>query len=161
MVNKFFRAKPFSTEGLDKKKVRLNNGWVEGVPAPNDDSIFFAVTESGNGYVQVRVKPETLGQYSCMNDEDGNDICEGDIVRLVGEFIGKIVYTAGAFCVHIRDNVDYDYLASEIAPITGCNNSPRFCYNDNVVSLYELYENFNGEEDVIPGIVVLGNIHEY
>ena len=56
--------------------------------------------------------------------------------------------------------IDYDYLASEIAPVTGSNNTPMFCYNDNFVSLLELWWNYNEEGDEISVIEVIGNIHD-
>lgn len=159
-INKYFRAKPKAeeVEKLINKGFAYCGGWVDGVPSPHDDNIFFAKRK--NGYEPVEVDPETIGQYACMADENGTDICQGDIIKIADRIIGEIIFTAGTFGVGTKQFVDYDFLASQIAPITGCNNSPRFCYEDNFISLYEMYVNFNGEEDVCPGIVVIGNIHD-
>lgn len=112
----------------------------------------------------VEVIRNTVGQYTCMYDQEGTEIFEGDIVRVVGLFVGVIIFQAGAFGVYtgynLNNYIDYDYLASEIASITGCNNSPHFCYEDYFISLYELYVNYNGEENCIPGIEVIGNVHD-
>ena len=65
-----------------------------------------------------------------------------------------------AFGIGCRKQIDYDYLANEIAPVTGNNNTPMFCYNDNFVSLWELYWNYNDENDEISVVEVIGNIHD-
>ena len=110
--------------------------------------------------VSVGVIPETVGQYTGLRDKNGTRIFEGDVVKLFDIAIGEIVCECGAFGISCRRQIDYDYLASEIAPITGCNNKPRFCHNDNFVSLWELYWNYNEENSEISVIEVIGNIHD-
>jgi uncharacterized phage protein (TIGR01671 family) len=103
---------------------------------------------------------ESVGQYTGLTDKNGNKIFWGDIVRLFDIAVGEIVQECGAFGIGCRKQIDYDYLASEIAPVTGTNNTPMFCYNDNYVSLWELYWNYNEEDDNISVIEVIGNIHD-
>lgn len=106
------------------------------------------------------VKPETVGQYTGLKDKNGTRIFEGDVVKLFDIAIGEIVCECGAFGISCRQQIDYDYLASEIASVTGCDNKPRFCRNDNFVSLWELYWNYNQESSEISVIEVIGNVHD-
>ena len=60
----------------------------------------------------------------------------------------------------VLPRIDWDYLDSEIAGITGCDNRPYFCCNDNFISLWELMWNYNQEEDVCDVIEIIGNVHD-
>ena len=109
---------------------------------------------------QYSVKLETVGRYTGLTDKNGTRIFEGDVVKLFDIAIGEIVCEYGAFGINCRQQIDYDYLASEIASVTGCDNTPMFCRNDNFVSLWELYWNYNQESSEISVIEVIGNIHD-
>jgi uncharacterized phage protein (TIGR01671 family) len=113
-----------------------------------------------SGFKLLEVDSETIGQYTGLTDKNGRKIFEGDIVRLFDISVGEIVQECGAFGIGCRKQIDYDYLASEIAPVTGNNNTPMFCYNDNFVSLWELWWNYNEESDEISVIEVIGNIYD-
>ena len=102
----------------------------------------------------------TLRQYTGLTDKNDRKIFEGDIVKLFDIHVGEIVQECSAFGIGCRQQIDYDYLASEIASVTGYDNSPMFCYNDNFVSLWELYWNYNDENDEISVVEVIGNIHD-
>lgn len=153
---------------------RLDNGeWIQGFLALLGDDYYIApdinayTSMGGRGkgrcmlfghYYQVL--PETVGRYTGLTDKNGKKVFERDIVCLLDITVGEIVLECGAFGIGFRKQIDYDYLASEIVSITGCNNTPEFCYNDNYVSLYELYWNYNEENDNISVIEVIGNIHD-
>lgn len=106
------------------------------------------------------VEENSVGQYTGLTDKNGEKIFEGDIVKLFDIHVGEIVQECSAFGIGCRQQIDYDYLASEIASVTGYDNTPMFCYNDNFVSLWELYWNYNDENDEISVIEVIGNIHD-
>ena len=137
---------------------RVGNGeWIEGYYFRQYGSNEI-VTADDEIY---HITPETVGQYTGLTDKNGlTKIFEGDVVKLFDIAIGEIVCECGAFGISCRQQIDYDYLASEIASVTGCNNKPRFCHNDNFVSLLELYSNYNEENSEISVIEVIGNIHD-
>lgn len=78
----------------------------------------------------------------------------GDEVDLLGQ-VGEIVFECGAYGVYVCSGIDYDKLEKAIPEVTGCNNSPYFTYNDNFISLWELYWNFNGEDGYIPVLKIV------
>ena len=147
---------------------RVDNGeWVEGYCAAES----YTKNTYNHGYILENEKDlfakkawlvdsRTVGQSTGMTDKNGKKIFEGDIVKLFDVAVGEIVQECGAFGIGCRQLIDFDYLASEIAPVTGHNNTPLFCYNDNFVSLWELYWNYNEKNDEISVIEVIGNIHD-
>ena len=151
---------------------RKDNGeWIYGVPitdeSTNDAYIITSTTGASlkseiNNMCATgfRIIRNTIGQYTGLKDKNGTRIFEGDVVKLFDIAIGEIVYGCGTFGISCRQQIDYDYLASEIASVTGCDNTSRFCHNDNFVSLWELYSNYNEENSEISVIEVIGNIHD-
>ena len=106
------------------------------------------------------VIPETVGQYTGLTDKNGKKIFEGDIVLLHNYIVGTIEFGCGAFGIGSREQFDYARLESEIAPITGCNNTLDCCYNDYFISLFELYWNYNQDGNDLTFVEVIGNIHD-
>ena len=117
------------------------------------------ISSNGEAY-PTKVYTETVGQYTGLTDKNGVSIFEGDIVKIVDFQIGKVVFECGAFGIVVLPRIDWDYLDSEIAGITGCDNRPYFCCNDNFISLWELMWNYNQEEDVCDVIEIIGNVHD-
>ena len=70
----------------------------------------------------------------------------GDTVRLFKQ-TGEIIFESGAYGIGFLETIDWDYIDSQIPIVTGTDNNPRFCRNDNFVSFWELLWNFNCEED--------------
>ena len=140
----------------DINKRERESGKATLIFTPDCDT-FIYVPEYHNSWM---VKSETVGQYTGLKDKNGTRIFEGDVVKLFDIAIGEIVYGCGTFGISCRQQIDYDYLASEIASVTGCDNTPMFCRNDNFVSLWELYWNYNQESSEISVIEVIGNVHD-
>lgn len=133
--------------------------WLEGFYGEDDGKALIS-HNTDFGLVGYMCDPDTIGQYTGLKDKNGTRIFEGDVVKLFDIAIGEIVCECGAFGISCRQQIDYDYLASEIASVTGGNNKPRFCHNDNFVSLWELYSNYNEENSEISVIEVIGNVHD-
>lgn len=70
----------------------------------------------------------------------------GDEVSLFG-MVGTVKFECGAYGIGF-DKIDWELIENKILEITGCDNQPYFCYNDNFISFWELIWNFNCEDNV-------------
>lgn len=110
-----FRAK--------SKNYRLNardKHWVYGslvrgeVLFPEKKEEYFIVELSNRGDCTYEVEPETICQYTGMNDKNGNKIWENDIVSIntysytepEEDYFGKVVYAEGWACWCIQQPDD-------------------------------------------------------
>lgn len=102
------------------------------------------------------VFPGTICQCTGLNDKNGKLIWENDIVELFG-YRGTIKYVCGGFGIGYRENIDWEEIQANIVRVTGCENILYACENDNYISLWEIYWNFNDEEDSVNTVEVIGN----
>lgn len=124
----------------------MGNGWY--------------ISDKAGVSTAYEVIPDTIGQYTGLTDKSGTKIFEGDIVKIVDFLVGIVVQEDGAYGIGVKPSIDWDYLDSEIYTITGCENSPHFCRNDNFCSFYELMWNYNQEENSCCVAKVIGNIRD-
>lgn len=102
---------------------------------------------------------DTVCRCTGVKDLNYDDIYENDKIHFLG-MEGKVVYECGAFGIAF-DNIDYDLIQSAMDKEPNCcGNKYEGCFNDNFISLWEIYWNFNCCEDGIDVIEKTGNIHD-
>jgi len=100
------------------------------------------------------VLPDTVGQYTGLGD-----VWEHDIVEIWGKRF-EVVKECGAFGIVSSNAINYELFEKKIKEYTGCDNNPCFCYNDNFISLWELYWNYNEEERNLFCVNIIGNVYD-
>lgn len=119
-------------------------------------SMFFSHVET-DGWIEV--DPSTICRCTGLKDKNGTLIWENDIVNFLGHK-GTIVFECGSFGIAYKAPIDWRRIEANILPITGCDNVLYACANDNFISLWEIYWNFNDEDDCLSTVEVVGNIFD-
>ncbi|MBU3195671.1 hypothetical protein KPL26_03210 [Clostridium algidicarnis] len=84
-----------------------------------------------------------------MCDKNGDEMFLGDKVLLITGDVGEIVFECGSYGVGIQDGIDYDEIQCEMDKADWCcGNRYHGCFNDNYISLWEIWWNFNCEDDL-------------
>lgn len=100
----------------------------------------------------------TMCMYTELRDTSDKMIWENDVVEFLGNR-GKIVYCNGAFGIEFTDYVVWKDIKEKINELTG--NNPHLVCNDNFISLWEIYWNFNDEYNQLSEVKVIRNEHDF
>ena len=126
----------------------LDGSWVVGFLSGER----YITNDSG----EYLVDQSTVCQCTGLKDKNGKLIWENDIVDFLGHR-GVIKYECGGFGIGYKQAIDWDDIESNIMRITGCDNILYACENDSFISLWEIYWNFNDEDNCLNTIEVIGN----
>lgn len=127
----------------------------------NEPEKFYDVDSGKNSHGNkiVEVIPKTICQCTGRSDKTGEIIFENDIVDFLG-YRGIVKFECGSFGIAYEKHIDWDEIQANIMPLTGCENTLYACENDNYISLWEIYWNFNDEDDSLSTVEVIGNIFD-
>ena len=114
---------------------RTDNGeWVEGYLCEchhkDTGKYDYAIQEMfENGYIMHEVIPETVGQYTGLNDKNGKKIFEGDICKHRSNYSGNTVisvvtYTDGHFLALVCENSGFE-LSEKLEVIGNIHDNPE------------------------------------
>lgn len=142
---------------------RIDNGeWVIGSYANccyqnEEDKTGHFILEYPNKFHEIYTS--TICQCTGLKDKNGKLIFENDIVDFLGHR-GIVKFECGSFGIAYEKHIDWDEIQANIMPLTGCENTLYACENDNYISLWEIYWNFNDEDDSLSTVEVIGNIFD-
>lgn len=112
---------------------RTDNGeWVYGNLVRGCDKKYAYIVEFGNEELcrnYVDVNPETVGQYTGLEDKNGTKIFEGDIVKR---------FWFDIMCIY---QIDYDNVLARFIGLAGMNFIAFYCDSEEFEVVGNIYNN--------------------
>ena len=108
--------------------------------------IYIEANKKNKPFGYIYIDDCELLQYTGLEDSNGKEICEGDIVE-VEDHKYKICYEIGSFMLVRLEQIDMSKQFQD-------------CWNDDVYPLSQLYRNYDCEENILDNCKILGNIYE-
>lgn len=142
---------------LFKAKRLDTHDWILGFLSMHKTGKYFIRPICGSASSSEEVEKNTICQCTGLKDKNGKLIWENDIVDFLWHN-GTVMFECGSFGIGYRKNIDWDKIQYYIMRVTGCENILYACENDNYISLWEIYWNFNDEDDSVNTVEVIGNI---
>ena len=107
----------------------------------------------------VEVNKETVNRCSGFMDCNCHMLYEDDIVKFNDwRSLFVVCYDYGTFGLGIRTSIDYKDLKEVI--LNELDKEADFLENDNFISLWEIYQNFDFQSHEIDNIHLMGNKHD-
>ena len=75
--------------------------------------------------IAIRVDPKTVGQFTGLNDKNGKEIYEGDIVRGPGFGAVSVYFDGGRFCLYFLGDEYWNEYADKIEVIGNIHENPE------------------------------------
>lgn len=103
-------------------------------------------------------KLEKKAIWTGLLDDNSDELLLGAQVRFISGDIGKIVFEAGAYGIAFKNAIDYEELQEDMDRLEQCcGNDYDGCFNDNFISLWEIYWNFNCEDNMLYPVEIYVN----
>lgn len=145
------------------KAKRVDDGeWIVGYIARYGHTRkekYYIIPSYASDLYAIEVDTSTICRCTGLKDNNGKLIWENDIVDFLVHK-GIVKYEYGSFGIAYRECIDWEEIESNICHVTGCDNALYACENDNFISLWEIYWNFNDEDDSVNTVEVIGNVFD-
>ena len=111
--------------------------WIEGSLCTTIDFYTISYFDFEGYYIEEKVIPETVGQYTGFTDKNGNKIFEGDIIRKTNKGRHPEIFTA---------NIHTDFRVNEEVYYGPCEHFTESCEYEIIGNIHDNPELMKGGE---------------